>query len=166
MSNAKRDRRMTRRTVMRHMGAATAGVVGVCRTGLGKQASSAGGAVRVERAANGSEVWQVTTEELSQSNIYCEVPYCSGDSRYFVYARTNPKLSGNRTEFMAVELGTWKQHRLDTAASASGTLTRPLGSAVPDLGHTLLFASKPCRIVVALRMQLGHRTNNEASSPN
>ena len=48
------------------------------------------------------------------------MPYCSRDSRYFVYARTNPELKLNRTEFMAVELGTWKQHRVDTARSLSG----------------------------------------------
>ena len=74
----------------------------------------------VERQPTGAEIWQVTTEEMSQSNIYCEVPYCSSDSRYFVYARTNPELKVNRTEFMSVELGTWKQHRLDTARSLSG----------------------------------------------
>ena len=46
--------------------------------------------------------------------------YCSRDSRYFVYARRNPALKTNRTEFMRVELGSWKQQRLDTAISISG----------------------------------------------
>jgi hypothetical protein len=74
----------------------------------------------VEQQPGGAEIWQVTTEEFDQSNIYCEVPYCSRDSRYFVYARRNPALKTNRTEFMLVELGTWKQQRLDTAISISG----------------------------------------------
>jgi hypothetical protein len=75
----------------------------------------------VEKQETGSEVWQVTTEEFDQSNIYGEVPYCSRDSRYFVYARRNPALKVNRTEFMVVELGTWKQERLSTGISISGS---------------------------------------------
>ena len=82
--------------------------------------SGADGAIRLERQASGSEIWQVTTERFHQSNIYCEVPYCSRDSRYFAYVRRNPKLSANRTELMMVELGTWKQHRLDTMVGMSG----------------------------------------------
>jgi hypothetical protein len=76
--------------------------------------------VFIERQPTGAEIWQITTEELNQSNIYCEVPYCSRDSSHFVYARTNPDLKTNCTEFMAVELGSWKQHRLDTGRSLSG----------------------------------------------
>ena len=74
----------------------------------------------VEKQLTGAEIWQVTTEEFDQSDIYGEVPYCSRDSRYFVYARRNPALNTNRTEFMLVELGSWKQQRLDTAISISG----------------------------------------------
>ena len=81
----------------------------------------------IAREANGTEIHQVTTERLRQSNIYCEVPYCSRDSRYFVYQRTNPALTENRTEFMVVELGTWKQHRLDVAASTGGCAITPDG---------------------------------------
>jgi hypothetical protein len=75
----------------------------------------------VEEQAGGVEIWQLTTEEYDQSNIYCEIPYCSKDSRYLVYARKNNSLKTNRTEFMVVELGTWKQERLDTGVSISGT---------------------------------------------
>ena len=82
----------------------------------------------IAREPNGTEIHQVTTERLRQSNIYCEIPYCSRDSRYFVYQRMNPALADNRTEFMVVELGTWKQHRLDVAASAGGSPSRPTGS--------------------------------------
>lgn len=127
MFDRRRNRSIPRRTAIGHMLAAAAGVVGAARISRAQEPASTGGGVFVERQSTGSEIWQVTTEEFSQSNIYCEVPYCSGDSRYFVYARTNPKLSGNRTEFMAVELGTWKQHRLDTAASASGCAISPDG---------------------------------------
>jgi hypothetical protein len=101
------------------MAAASAGLFATAATGLAEQPTSSG-AIHVERQSTGAEIWQVTTEELSHSNIYCEVPYCSRDSRYFVYQRQNPKLSGNRTEFMVVELGTWKQHRLDTAIGVGG----------------------------------------------
>jgi outer membrane protein assembly factor BamB len=84
--------------------------------------ASADGAIYIERQSTGSEIWQVTTEEFRQSNIYCELPYCSGDSRHFIYERYNSKLSGkNKTELMVVELGTWKQHRLDVASGITGS---------------------------------------------
>jgi hypothetical protein len=116
----RRCRAITRRTAVRRMLVASAVVSVPPIVGLGQQATSSG-AVHVERQPTGSEIWQVTTEEFSHSNIYCEVPYCSRDSRYFVYQRSNPKLSGNRTEFMVVELGTWRQHRLDTALGVGGS---------------------------------------------
>jgi hypothetical protein len=74
----------------------------------------------VEKQPTGAEIWQVTTEEFDQSDIYGEVPYCSRNSRYFVYARRNPALKTNRTEFLLVDLGTWNQQRLDVAISISG----------------------------------------------
>jgi hypothetical protein len=83
----------------------------------------------VERERTGAEIWQVTTEEYWHWNIYCEVPWCSADSRYFVYSRIrrNPTVGMNRTEFMVVELGTWKQHRLDVATSTPGCAISPDG---------------------------------------
>ncbi|NQT12879.1 MAG: hypothetical protein HQ582_09020 [Planctomycetes bacterium] len=101
MSDAELGRRITRRTAVRQMAAATAGVAGAVAVAE-ELASSAG--IHVERQSTGAEIWQVTTEEFSQSNIYCEVPYCSRDSRYFVYQRTNPELSQNRTEFLTPDL--------------------------------------------------------------
>ncbi len=83
-------------------------------------------AALVERPPSGAEIWQVTVERQWHSNIYCEVPYCSGDSRYFVYARSSDDRL-NRTEFVAVELGVWKEHRLDTAATMSGCAVSPDG---------------------------------------
>lgn len=128
MRHAKPSRPITRRTAIRRMAAAAAGVVGSGRVGQGQQPLAAGGAIRLEKQPTGAEIWQVTTEQFSQSNIYCEVPYCSADSRHFVYQRQNPKLSGNRTEWMVVELGTWKQHRLDVGAGTSGCAILPDGT--------------------------------------
>ena len=110
------------------MAAAAAGVAGTCRIGPGQQPLSTGGAIRLEKQPTGAEVRQVTAEQLSQSNIYCEIPYCSADSRHFVYQRQNPKRSANRTEWMAVEPGTWKQHRLDVGAGTSGCAISPRGT--------------------------------------
>jgi len=70
----------------------------------------------VERLPPGVEVHQVTSAPFEQSNIYCEDCYCSADSRYFVYERKNFALTSNRTELITVEMGTWKQHRLDVGA--------------------------------------------------
>jgi len=84
--------------------------------------ASANGAICLGRQSTGSDIWQVTTEEFRQSNIYCEIPYCSGDSRHFIYERYNPERTDkNKTELMAVELGTWKQHRLDAAYGITGS---------------------------------------------
>ncbi len=128
MKHARPNRPITRRTAIRQMAAAAAGVVGSCRVGQGQQPLAAGGAIRLEKQPTGAEIWQVTTGQFSQSNIYCEVPYCSADSRHFVYQRQNPKLSGNRTEWMVVELGTWKQHRLDVGTGTSGCAISPHGT--------------------------------------
>ena len=135
MSSTMGKQSITRRRALKCMVAGVAGVAAGSRGGLGadrpatRAASrpSATGPVRWERQATGAEIWQVTSEEFHQSNIYCEVPYCSGDGRYFVYERADPKLDSNRTELMVVELGTWQQHRLDTAASISGCAISPDG---------------------------------------
>jgi len=122
MSHTQRNRPITRRAALGRVAASSAALLGAATIGRAQQPAAAGGAIRVEQQPTGAEIWQVTTEELPQSNIYCEVPYCSRDSRYFVYQRRNPELSGgNRYEFMAVELGTWKQHRLDVSTGISGS---------------------------------------------
>ncbi len=110
---------VSRRTILKGMAAGAAGWIGQAR--FLHAAEPAAGGRFVEKQDSGVEIWQVTTEEFDQSNIYGEVPYCSRDSRYFVYARRNPALQTNRTEFMVVELGTWKQERLDTGSSISGS---------------------------------------------
>ena len=33
------------------------------------------GAICLGQQSTGSEIWQVTTKEFRQSNIYCEIPY-------------------------------------------------------------------------------------------
>lgn len=106
---------ISRRTALRRMAVGTAGVVGLADVAFARRQAK-------------PEIRQVTTEDFSQSNIYCEIPYCSRDSRYFVYERSNPgsnpdsnpDRAGNRIEWMVVELGTWKQHRLDAAKSLTG----------------------------------------------
>ena len=126
MNARQHHRTLTRREALGRICMA-AGAAGAARIARAQPAASPGAGRLVERLPNGVEVWQVTTEDFPQSNIYGEVPYCSADSRWLVYARTNRKLPTNRTEFMVVELGTWKQHRLDTAASLSGCAISPGG---------------------------------------
>jgi len=120
---------MTRRKALRALLVGAVGLAGGagwrCKRGsIGSGETKrlgSGGGIRLERQATGSEVWQVTGGAYEQSNIYSEVPYCSRDSRTFVYERRNSSLpSGNQTEFVAVEVGTWKQHVLDTASGTSG----------------------------------------------
>lgn len=118
-SNTHREEKITRRAACRRMLTAGAAASVPAAVGLAGGAGDRG-AIHVECQSTGADIWQVTTEEFSQSNIYCEIPYCSADSRYFVYSRSNPKLEGNRTELMVVELGTWRKHRLDTALGIRG----------------------------------------------
>ena len=65
-------------------------------------------AIRIGEQDTGSVVYQVTEESLSKSNIYCEVPYCSADSKVFVYERQNPEYGPNSTEYVICEFGTWE----------------------------------------------------------
>ena len=163
MFSARRNQPVSRRQAIRRAAAGAAGLVGASRIGLGQEGAkvgkakrpAGGAAVRLERQATGSEIWQVTTERLNQSNIYCEVPYCSRDSRHFVYARTNPTLRGNRTELMAVELGTWKQHLLDTTTGIGGSAISPdgvfyylqrAGDGATDLMRVELAHAKPQKV--------------------
>ena len=67
-------------------------------------------AIKFMQQDTGSTVYQVTEDSLSKSNIYCEIPYCSADSRYFVYSHTNPEHDRNRSEYVICELGTWRMH--------------------------------------------------------
>jgi hypothetical protein len=134
-------KKICRREFLRCTGRVASGLVGAgnlvsCKYAVGQDQSPSGptrrasdvGAICVERQPTGSEIWQVTTEKFRQSNIYCEVPYCSGDSRYFIYERRKPKEPGdNKTELMVVELGTWRQHRLDVATGIVGAAISPDG---------------------------------------
>ena len=65
-------------------------------------------AIHLAERPNGVNIYQVTTDKLEKSNIYCELPYCSADSSTFVYQQQNPDDEVNRTEYVACEFGTWK----------------------------------------------------------
>ena len=125
----------SRRSALKQMTAGAAGLAVSPRL-----ASAAGGTsgIRLERQDTGTEIWQVTTEERDHSNIYCEVPYCSADSRHFVYHRSGAERP-NRSEFVTVELGTWKQRPLDTALNMSGSAITHDGRLyyVKQVGETL-----------------------------
>ena len=71
---------------------------------------------------NGVAVYQVTENPGIKSNIYCEIPWCSADSRYFVYDQQTGN-TPNSSEYILCEFGTWK--------------TQPLGSGIrPTMSHT------------------------------
>jgi len=118
-----KNERISRREFLRVSGRMASALAVAC-TGCAigqKNSALPSHAVHLERQLTGSEIWQITTGQFKQSNIYCELPYCSADGRYFLYERHNPTLPGrNKTELMLVELGTWKQHRLDVASGLTG----------------------------------------------
>ena len=60
----------------------------------------------VEEQTNGAVVYQITDDPLEKSNIYCELPYCSADSRFFVYEQKNAQPGPNNTEYVTCEFGT------------------------------------------------------------
>lgn len=128
--------RLTRRAAIKSLAAGAVGLATSSRPCRASQPPTASrpatGPVLVEKCPSGSEIWQITFEPGSQSGIYneviyCEVPYCSRDSRYFVYGRANRSDELNRTEFMVVELGSFKQHRLDGASGNGGCTMTPDG---------------------------------------
>ncbi len=65
-------------------------------------------AIKLSEQDNGSVVYQVTEAPGPKSNIYCELPYCSADSRVFVYERENPDHAPNSTEYVVCEFGAWE----------------------------------------------------------
>ena len=120
MSHEKRSRQVTRRTVLQRIGAASAGAVGLS---ILSRPRSARGATRVTwKAADGVEVWQLTSKSYSQANIYCEHSYCSADSRCFVYQCENETRQdgANPAEYRVMTLGTWHERRLDEGLARTG----------------------------------------------
>lgn len=61
---------------------------------------------KVETFENGAQVYRITEDEGLVSNIYCERPYCSADSRRFLYAR---HLERDECEYVLTEFGTWEK---------------------------------------------------------
>ena len=121
MGRRREGRQITRRNALQKLGRASAGVAGLS---ILSRSSSAHGAMRVtwKGAAEGVEVWQLTTESYSQANIYCEHSYCSADSRWFVYQCKNErgKDGKNPAEYRAMSFGTWRERRLDEGVGRTG----------------------------------------------
>jgi len=59
---------------------------------------------KVEEQDTGSTIYQITDDSLRKSDIYCETPYCSPDSRHFVFQQVNPKYETNPCELL-IEVG-------------------------------------------------------------
>lgn len=114
---------LSRREALARVACGIAGAVFCQRRSpaAGEAAELAAKPSAIGTSSAGAEIWQVTTTGRRHSNIYCEVPYCSRSSRYFVYERALERPErGNGTELVAVELGTWKEERLDVAAGLGG----------------------------------------------
>ena len=62
--------------------------------------------IELGELSNGVALTQVTTDAIEKSNIYCELPYCSADSRVFVYEQKISDTTPNTTEYIACEFGT------------------------------------------------------------
>lgn len=65
-------------------------------------------AIQLTELSSGVELTQATEDAAEKSNIYCELPYCSSDSRVFVYQQQNQQHAPNSTEYVTCEFGTWK----------------------------------------------------------
>ena len=74
----------------------------------------------IEEHATGAVVYQITDDPLDTSNIYCELPYCSADSRVFVFERKNAQPGPNYNEYVICEFGTWKTEVLGQGLRAPG----------------------------------------------
>ena len=69
-------------------------------------------AITLQEQDNGVTVYQVTENPGIKSNIYCEISWCSADSRYFVYDQQTGDGARNPSEYILCEFGTWKTERL------------------------------------------------------
>lgn len=78
------------------------------RAGRGEGHAPAMRIGHVESFDNGVEVFQVTAESVPTCNIYCEFPWCSPDSRWFVYSRLVEPGAANPLEYVACEAGNWE----------------------------------------------------------
>ena len=68
----------------------------------------------------GVTIHQVTQEERLGSNLYCERPFCSADSKRFLYARQiEPGGLNDRRhwEYVLCEFGTWEEQVFETPFS-------------------------------------------------
>ncbi len=65
-------------------------------------------AIKLREEGNGFTVYQVTENPGIKSNIYCEIPWCSPDSRYFVYDQRTDGGDRNPNEYFCCEFGTWR----------------------------------------------------------
>ena len=69
-------------------------------------------AITLQEQDNGVTVYQVTENPGIKSNIYCEISWCSADSRYFVFDQQTGDGARNPSEYILCEFGTWKTERL------------------------------------------------------
>jgi len=73
---AVKGREMSRRRFLRLSSKTACGLIAsVNLAAAGNRPTPATGAIRLERQSTGSEIWQITAEQFTQSNIYCELPY-------------------------------------------------------------------------------------------
>ncbi|MBD3181250.1 hypothetical protein GF312_03090 [Candidatus Poribacteria bacterium] len=90
-------------------------------------------AIKLGQQETGSITYQVTEGSASKSNIYCEVPYASSDSQYFVFSRSNPDYSPNSTEYVRCKIGTWE---MEVAGRGRGGVTMTYTGLFYFLRHT------------------------------
>jgi hypothetical protein len=98
-------------------------------------------AIHLAERPNGVNLYQVTTDKLEKSNIYCELPYCSADSRIFVYQQQIPDADINKTEYVACEFGTWKTEVIGRGLSGPGMTHKGIffyRRTVPGKGQELV----------------------------
>jgi len=60
----------------------------------------------------GATIYQVTPGDRLVSKIYCERPFCSLDSKRFLYARQRDGNGGDNTpnwEYLLCDFGSWKE---------------------------------------------------------
>ena len=106
--------------------------------------------IKLAELPNGVALTQVTTDGKEKSNIYCELPYCSVDSRVFVYEQKNPDTAPNTTEYVACEFGTWQTQ----------VIGRGLGG--PGMTHKGVFfyrrvVPNKCQELVRVDLGTGHQ---------
>ena len=74
----------------------------------------------IEELDTGVVVTQVTEDESTKENIYCELPWCDRHSQGFVYRQQSDEVGPNGSHYIYCKFGTWESEQIGTGLGSCG----------------------------------------------